>query len=188
MPTEPNRSPSTILLTRLLIILVIFGIGWNYWLPTAEDYFNLQTREGYPPNIDFFAYYNAGNRFEEGANPYYWAETNPAEGNFSDFIYPPAILPLLKTLSSLPYNNARSLWAGLYGTLLLLALITMQQLLPEKNRWLYILFSSFLFLTSFPLLLHIRNGQHDSAESGFIPETKSPACRNSACRCSSGQG
>ena len=74
-------------------LLAIMVVGWNYWLPTAEDYFNLQTKSNLPPNVDFLAYYTAGWRFESGANPYYWANTDPEAQDFAEYLYPPTFLP-----------------------------------------------------------------------------------------------
>ncbi|MBN1267695.1 MAG: DUF2029 domain-containing protein [Anaerolineales bacterium] len=168
MAHTPEKIPSASLLSILLTLLVIVGIGWNYWLPTAEDYLNMQTQEGYPPNIDFFAYYNAGNRFTDGVNPYYWAETDPTAENYSDFIYPPTILPVFKLLCTFPYAAARYLWAGFYTSLFLLAFLAIRQLVPPENRAFFLLICSILVLTSFPLLLHIRNGQMDIAMISLI--------------------
>lgn len=145
----------------ILMIIILVGIGWNYWLPTVEDYLNLRTRPDYPPNIDFFAYFNAGNRFEDGVNPYYWADTNPENEDYSDFLYPPTVLPLFTLLSRLSYNSARYLWFGIYAGSFLLAFIVSMRRFPTSRHLLFTLLGGTLLLTSYPMLLHIRNGQMD---------------------------
>lgn len=102
-----NRHWSIILVLTLAVV-----ISWNYWLPIAEDFYNLVTpadenRQVALRNVDFFAYYNAGARFENGANPYFYGD--PAIRNFSDYIYPPTLLPLYGLISNLEYDQARLL-------------------------------------------------------------------------------
>jgi hypothetical protein len=139
-------------------------ISWNYWLPIAEDFYNLVTpadenRQYAMRNVDFFAYYNAGLRFENGANPYFYGD--PAVRNFSDYIYPPTMLPLYGLISNLEYDQARLLWLGLYFTGYALCFTIL--LLATRKEIRSILFSCGLVLTSasFPLLMHIHNGQSD---------------------------
>ena len=139
-------------------------ISWNYWLPIAEDFYNLVTpadenRQVALRNVDFFAYYNAGARFENGANPYFYGD--PAIRNFSDYIYPPTLLPLYGLISNLEYDQARLLWVGLYFTGYALCFTFL--LLAARKELRSILFSCGLVLTSasFPLLMHIHNGQSD---------------------------
>lgn len=103
----------------ILALALAAVISWNYWLPIAEDFYNLVTpadenRQYELRNVDFFAYFNAGARFENGANPYFYAD--PGARNFSDYIYPPTLLPLYTLISNLEYDQARLLWLGLYFT------------------------------------------------------------------------
>jgi len=162
---EQSISQSVIL---PLILLILGGTFWNFWLPTAEDYLNLRTRPEYPPNIDFFAYYNAGNRFSDGANPYYWADTDPAAGNYSDFIYPPSALPMFEVLGKLDYTTARYLWFGISMMLFLAAFLAARSAVPRQDQLVYLLAGGLFTLTSYPLLLHIRNGQMDLAMISLI--------------------
>lgn len=97
---------------RILLLLLLVLIGWNYWLHSAWELYNKATRtdSGELYNVDFFAYYNAGSRFLNNDNPYFWgkdAQNNPI---FSDFIYPPPVLPLFSLLSRIPYDLARLIW------------------------------------------------------------------------------
>ena len=148
----------------ILALTLAAVISWNYWLPMAEDFYNLVTpadenRQVALRNVDFFAYYNAGARFENGANPYFYGD--PASQIFSDYIYPPSLLPVYSLFSNLEYDQARLLWVGLYitGYALCFSLL----LLAAKKEVRSILFSCGLVLTSasFPLLMHIHNGQTD---------------------------
>jgi len=154
-----NRHWSIILALSLAVV-----ISWNYWLPIAEDFYNLVTpadenRQYALRNVDFFAYYNAGVRFENGANPYFYGD--PASRNFSDYIYPPTLLPVYGLISNLEYDQARLLWLGLYFTGYALCFSIL--LLATRKELRSILFSCGLVLTStsFPLLMHIHNGQSD---------------------------
>ena len=146
-------------------------ISWNYWLPMAEDFYNLVTpadenRQVALRNVDFFAYYNAGARFENGANPYFYGD--PTSRNFSDFIYPPTLLPVYGLISNIEYDQARLLWVGLYFTGYALCFSIL--VLAVKKELRSILFACGLVLTSasFPLLMHIHNGQTDILVSSMV--------------------
>jgi hypothetical protein len=150
----------------LLVILVI--VAWNYWLPTVEDYFNLQTKPPNPPNVDFLAYYRAGERFGAGQNPYYWGEPDLEQGNFSDYLYPPTVLPFFRLFSRLDYESARHVWLGLNGLSYLAAFSTMALALGREKRISFVLTGLALTIGSYPLLLHIRNGQSDLLVIGLV--------------------
>jgi hypothetical protein len=143
----------------LLVILVI--VGWNYWLPTVEDYFNLQTKPPYPPNVDFLAYYRAGERFEQGQNPYYWGTPDLEQGNYSDYLYPPTVLPFFRLVSNLDYDSARHVWLGLNALSYLAAFLGTTFSLERQKRTTFVTTGLALTISSYPLLLHIRNGQSD---------------------------
>ncbi len=140
---------------RIIGLVVLLAILWNYWLPLAQDFFNLQTKPPAPANVDFFAYYNAGLRFERGDNPYYWDDA------FSDYIYPPTFLPIFQLLSKMSYNLARHIWLGLNGALYIAALTLLGLSIPKDSRLLFTGLALILTLISYPLLFHIRNGQSD---------------------------
>jgi hypothetical protein len=139
-------------------------IGWNYWLPIAKDFYNLVTaadenRQYALRNVDFFAYYNAGVRFEKGENPYFYGE--PVQGNFSDYIYPPTLLPLYGLISNLEYDHARFLWLVLYFTVYAFSFAILLFAARKEDRLILFAFGLVLTTTSFPLLMHIHNGQSD---------------------------
>jgi uncharacterized membrane protein len=164
-PRKPHPSAENSLLSPqgmvfiLLITLVV--VGWNYWLPTVEDYFNLQTKPPYPPNVDFLAYYRAGERFAQGQNPYYWGEPDLELGNYSDYLYPPTYLPFYRLLSTLDYDHARHVWLALCAFGFLTAFLSMTLMLDRDKRSTFLTTGLALMIGSYPLLLHIRNGQSD---------------------------
>jgi len=148
----------------ILALTLAAVISWNYWLPIAEDFYNLVTpadenRHVELRNVDFFAYFNAGVRFENGANPYFYA--NPAARNFSDYIYPPTLLPLYTLLSNLEYDQARLLWLGLYFTAYALCFAILLFAARVEMRAVLLACGLVLTTASFPLLMHIHNGQSD---------------------------
>lgn len=143
---------------------LLLAVLWNYWLPTAEDFFNLVSEPSperlFPMrNVDFFAYHNGGSRFIHGENPYYFEQSGSK--TFSDFIYPPAFLPVFGLISRLEYDLARTLWALGYGLAHLAALGMLTWACSPRLRGPVLVFGSALTLLSFPLLMHIHNGQAD---------------------------
>jgi hypothetical protein len=116
--------------------------------------------------VDFFAYFNAGVRFEDGANPYFYGD--PGLRNFSDYIYPPTLLPFYGLISNLEYDQARLLWLGMYFTVYALSFTILLLAARKEDR--FILFACGLVLTtaSFPLLMHIHNGQSDVLVTSMV--------------------
>jgi hypothetical protein len=157
-PRWARRAGTELAIVGLLVASIA---AWNFWLPTARDFFSLQTKPPLPPNVDFFTYYTAGLRFERGENPYYWPATDVAPQTFTEYIYPPTFLPLFGLLSRLPYDTARTLWASLYGLAYLGAFLSMLWATRRDLRLPFLALSAVLTLLSFPLLFHIRNGQSD---------------------------
>ncbi len=150
----------------MLVLLVMAVFGWNYWLPMAQDFFNHVTpaNENRPSdlqNIDFHAYYSAGQRFRSGSDPYSWGKD--AQGNplVSDYIYPPTLLPVFGLIARLSYNQARTLWLVLYALAYLLVLGRMTLAFEKGKRFLFLSLAILLTLASFPLLDHILTGQAD---------------------------
>ena len=103
-PDSVASTPKNRILGVVSLILIL-TVGWNYWLPLAEDFFNLQTKPPSPPNVDFLAYYIAGARFERGDNPYYWVMPDPEGIVLSDYLYPPTMLPLYTLFSNMEYEK-----------------------------------------------------------------------------------
>jgi hypothetical protein len=158
---QPNLFQKHTRVLSVVGLLVIMVVGWNYWLPTAEDYFNLHTKSNLPPNVDFLAYYTAGARFESGANPYYWANTNPEAQDFAEYLYPPTFLPFYLQLARLTYESARLLWVGVYAISYILAFLALLLTMKKEIRITFLFLGLILTIASYPLLLHIRNGQSD---------------------------
>lgn len=162
---KPERAPGfslklnqPALVVGAVLLLVVL---WNFWLPFAQDYFNQVTKATLPPNVDFYAYFTAGQRFNAGANPYYYGEAQPGSALISEYLYPPTFLPLVGALARLPYDAARTLWLGLYALVYLAAFTALAMGLPRAERLTFAGLGALLTATSFPLLLHIRNGQAD---------------------------
>ena len=148
----------------VLALALAVVIGWNYWLPMAKDFYNLVTppNENRPyglRNVDFFAYYNAGSRFENGANPYFYGD--PVLREFSEYLYPPTMLPLYGLISNLEYDQARLLWLGLYLTGYILCFAVLLLVVKQDVRSIYFACGLVLTTVSFPLLMHIHLGQSD---------------------------
>jgi hypothetical protein len=171
MRVNPTSSGNGLHLQRgilLVLIVVVLIAAWNYWLPTVEDYFNMQTKPPYPPNVDFLAYYRAGERFELGQDPYYWGTPDPEEGNYSDFLYPPTFLPFFSLLARLDYDPSRLIWLGLNSLCFLAAFLSLTMAMEREKRLVFLTFGSLLVVGSYPILLHIRNGQSDLLVIGLV--------------------
>jgi hypothetical protein len=155
---------------KILLALSLLLIGWNAWLPAAQDMYGTvsQTDSGPLHNVDFWAYYNAGARFTDGQNPYFWGD-DPEEGAIaSDYLYPPAALPIFGLIARLPYEAARLLWLVLYGLSFLGILAWMVHAFDPGWRQAFLALSLFLTLASYPLLSHILHGQADVFVSSLI--------------------
>ena len=152
-------------------VLLAVAVGWNYWLPTAENFYNLVTQANENrtkdlQNVDFYAYYNAGSRFSRGVNPYYW-ENSPGNKQFSDYLYPPTLLPLYRQLARLDYGIARLLWLSLYFLCYAAAVAALYMVIKKEIRPIFLGLAILLTLASFPLLNHIHNGQADVFIAAF---------------------
>lgn len=146
-------------------------IGWNFWLPMAEDLYNLpnpatESRRFELRNADFYAYYKAGLRFEDGQNPYYYSD--PADGVFSEFLYPPTFLPFYGLISRLAYDQARLVWVIFYGASYSLCFILLLWTARPARRLLFAVCSLVITMISYPLLEHIRLGQIDVLVIGMV--------------------
>ena len=148
---------------RILLLLLLVLIGWNYWLHSAWELYNKATRtdSGELHNVDFFAYYNAGSRFLNNNNPYFWGEDAQNNPILSDFIYPPPVLPIFSLLSRIPYDLARLVWLITYGLGFACILGWMVRSFAPEWRDVFLMLSLTLTLASFPLLSLIQHGQVD---------------------------
>jgi hypothetical protein len=145
----------------IVVLVLLLLVGWNFWLPTAQDFLDRQTKASAPPNVDFFAYYTAGVRFSHGQNPYYWSEPGAAEVVFSEYLYPPTLLPVYSAITHLDYDLARRAWFGLYMLAFGGAIVALARTLRQEDRWIFAGLAGLLTLLSYPLLYHVRNGQAD---------------------------
>lgn len=151
---------------KIVILLLTALIAWNYWLPAAEDMFNHVTHSGNGNtpdllNIDFNAYYTAGNRFSQGDNPYFWGRDKQGNPVFSDYLYPPVMLPIFSLLARLDYSPARVLWLALYALSFLAILGILARSMPAGWSFPFLVAGVLLTLLSYPLLDHIMTGQAD---------------------------
>ncbi len=170
---KPERKPFITLqppqrLAAVAGAVLLLAVVWNFWLPFAQDYYNQVTKPPLPPNVDFFAYFTAGQRFNDGANPYYYGDAQPGSALISEYLYPPTFLPFFGALARLPYDAARGLWLGLYALVYLAAFAALAAVRPPEERATFIGLGVLLSATSFPLLLHIRNGQADMLVIGLV--------------------
>jgi hypothetical protein len=148
---------------KILLVLLLVIFGWNYWLHSAWDMYNLisKTPSGDLHNVDFFAYYNAGGRYLRHDNPYFWGKDTQGQPIISDFIYPPTVLPVFSLLSRMPYDLARLVWLITYGlTYAGILYWISRSFLPEWRNVFLVLGIGFS-MASFPLLSHIEHGQVD---------------------------
>lgn len=163
LPILPNQR-----LAVLVGAVLLFAVVWNYWLPFVQDFWVQITAPGLPPNVDFFAYYTAGQRFVDGTNPYYYGDGQAGNPLISEYIYPPTFLPFFSLLTYLPYVTARLVWVGLYFSVYLLAFIALLTVLAPRLRLTFASLGAALTVISFPLLFHIRNGQADMLVIGLV--------------------
>ena len=148
---------------KVLLLLLLAVIGWNFWLISARDMYNTATQTDSGPlhNVDFFAYYNAGARFLNGSDPYFWGKDAQDHPIISDFIYPPPTLPVFSLLPHIPYERARLAWLIAYSLAYALILGWMAHAFAPGWRDIFLFFGLAFSLASFPLLSHIEHGQID---------------------------
>jgi hypothetical protein len=148
---------------RILFLVLLALIGWNYWLHSALDMYNTVsgTNSGDLHNVDFFAYYNAGSRFLNNANPYFWGNDDQGNPIISDFLYPPAVLPIFSLLARMPYELAREVWVIAYGLIFAGILAWMVLSFAPEWRDVFLVSALVFILVSFPLMSHLEHGQVD---------------------------
>jgi hypothetical protein len=169
-----RRSPGRCLLIAVILAAaaVLFTV---YWLPTArERYGHLQMVQSGPsrPQYDFWQYYAAGNNWRLGADPYAAVPRGlgtisfPRTTTTSGYIYPPTALPVFGELSRLTYDQARAVWLGACLAALLCPL-AIGVVLARGRRWETAALGALLFVSSDPVLFHIRQGQIDMIVAGL---------------------
>lgn len=160
-----NKNNIKLLFLASVISATIF-IFWNYFLPTARVYYK-DTNLGAHANLDFYAYYSAGEARLQGAEPYLNSSRLDAklrdirDSKYSRYIYPPTFMPIYSKLAKLDYESARNLWMAIYFTIFVFAIVyTIAK--TEKTKQLPLTGSVLLItISSAPLLFLIRQGQID---------------------------
>ncbi len=153
--------------TWVMNIALCLLIGWVYFFPVARDLVMARTVDNTYPNADFYAYFIAGRAYNLNVNPYidhrfeYPQLNNPRIEGFSGYIYPPTALPLYGFLGSLPYTNARVIWAllNIGSFLAVFGIILLQAKASERAKMFMV--GSLIMLTSYPVLTHLGQGQVD---------------------------
>ncbi len=112
-------------------------------------------------NVDFFVYYTAGIQFSKGDNPYSFGRDTQGNPIVGDYHYSPVFLPLFSLLARLDYDQARSLWLGLYALGFLATLVVVSRCMPSGWSFPFLVAGLALTLLSYPLLGHILTGQTD---------------------------
>jgi len=125
-------------------------IVWNYWLPvvavTSPFAYNLA-------NGDFVIYRRAGELWLAHQNPYM------LNGATTNFVYPPTSLPLYGLFSLIDFKLSGELWTLLYMFVFATSFLALSRTLDGYRKRLYTLTSILLFITSYPIILLIQDGQ-----------------------------
>ena len=142
----------------VLLGVVCFLIGWNYWIPaylypTAAGLYG----SGHP---DFNIFYLAGHLWLSHQNPYLGIQPTP-------FVYPPASLPFFGLFAMFDLTLASWLWMATYMIAFAAAFLALAFSLHRERRFLYVSIALLLFFTSYPLLLMMVLGQSDLLISGL---------------------
>ncbi len=144
------------LLLLLLLLVSIFRFA-NYLITFSNE--SLQ--------MDFSAYYTAGESLNHGLSPYknfvhnqppIWDGVNRYK--YSRFLYPPLVASFFQPLAALPYHVAKWIWGGLELAAVMATFIVAEGFFPAISyRRILLAFS--LALWYFPLLAHVERGQID---------------------------
>lgn len=139
--------------------VIYFGLSifilWNYWLPSAKGYFNDYSPMHQTYNVDFFAYFRAGQAYLRGQDPYMGTRDGQT------YIYPPTLVPFYAQLARLDYETARRLWVGIYTFFFSIAVFLLMQLIAQRDRKHLAVILGVILLVSYPLRYLIRQGQID---------------------------
>ena len=120
--------------------------------------------------MDFAAYYTAGEALNRGLDPYvnHVDATPPlwdgvARYTHSRFLYPPLAAYLFRPLAALPYGTAKTIWTALGILTTAASLVTAAWIIGIKwitrAGWLWIAIAAATF---HPLLTHLERGQIDT--------------------------
>ena len=129
-------------------------VAWNYWLPAVISTVRPSTVSGTPSNADFYGFYQAGNAWLHGVNPYLIT-------NITSFLYPPTVLPLFGLLSEISYRTAAVEWNTISLVIFGLTLIALGLRMKDEKRIVFLMIGVVLSITSYPLLVELQLGQID---------------------------
>jgi len=144
------------ILLLLLLSLSIFRFV-NYFITFSHK--SLQ--------MDFSAYYTAGESLNYGLSPYknfvqnqppVWDGINRYK--YSRFLYPPLVASLFQPIATLPYHVAKWIWGGLELLAVIATFMIVERFYPAIS-FRRIVFVCILTLWYFPLLIHLERGQID---------------------------
>ncbi len=118
--------------------------------------------------MDFAAYYTAGEALNSGLSPYHnYVEHEPPVWDglslyrHSRFLYPPLVASLFRPAALLPYLHAKYLWMGLNLACVVAALAVASQVLRVRFTLEYLLALGSLVALYHPLLALLETGQLD---------------------------
>jgi hypothetical protein len=124
--------------------------------------------------MDFSAYYTAGEALNLGLSPYTNnMRNNPPvwDGvdiyNHSRFLYPPVAAYLFQPLALLPYHVSKYLWEVISLACIIVSLFITTKIFPIKNVQQYLFIGIFVCMYH-PLLIHMERGQIDALVLVFI--------------------
>jgi hypothetical protein len=146
----------------LFIAVFLLVYGFNRWLPSVKTFYLwISPTNNNVANVDFHAYYMAGEAYNKQINPYQYSEATMA------FNYPPTFVPLYAILARLNYTTARAIWLIFYCALFVIAAWLYLRWIPKSDRIPALLLLAGLVLYSYPLAYHIRQGQMDMVSSSL---------------------
>jgi hypothetical protein len=140
----------------------VFGAAFIYLLIQTQTF----TRDIL--QMDFTAFYTAGESLNAGLSPYLnhiaqtppiWDGVNPFV--FSRFQYPPPAAILFQPLALLPFLTAKYFWVILSMTCVLLSVILTGRIFPLRAAWQWLVVG-ILICVFFPLFTLLERGQIDA--------------------------
>ena len=124
--------------------------------------------------VDFSAYYTAGQSLNLGLSPYKnnFSQDPPvwdgiARSRYSRFLYPPLVAAFFQPLASIPYYDSKFIWEFITLFALGFSLFLTTKVFPLRTAGSYLL-AGILAGVFFPLLIHLERGQIDLITLFFI--------------------
>lgn len=119
--------------------------------------------------MDFSAYYTAGEALNEGLSPYVnlynhtppiWDGVDPYK--HSRFLYPPLVAAFFQPLAHLNYITAKYIWMFFSLFCIIVSVITSSKIINLKFNYNYSLIIGIFICVFFPLLIFLERGQIDA--------------------------